>query len=139
MNKTSRRSFYMKISAIMAGMGLVHFRSAANNTVSNVSPGPFYHIVFFWLKDPQNKESREKFLGHLNSFVDHVDMIRTKHIGTPAATDRPVIDNTWTYSLVLSFDSKDEHDVYQDHGLHKKFIADAGELWERVQVYDSTL
>ncbi|MCP4311496.1 MAG: Dabb family protein [Bacteroidetes bacterium] len=98
--------------------------------------GDFLHVVFFWLKDDSGS-TRKKFLSELREFIDNVDLIRTKHIGSPADTDREVIDSTWSYSLILSFDSKKEQDLYQDHPLHKRFIENASSLWEKVQVYDS--
>ena len=98
--------------------------------------GPFFHVVFFWLIN-DSKEVKSSFEKELRHFIEHVDEIRTSHIGTPAETDRDVIDNTWSYSLVLSFDSKKEHDIYQDHSLHKRFIENASSLWEKVLVYDS--
>ena len=78
-------------------------------------------------------------MAELRKFIDHVDMIKSQHIGTPAGTDRPVIDNSWTFSLILSFDSKKEQDKYQEHQLHKDFIANASSLWDKVLVYDSIL
>lgn len=99
-------------------------------------PGKFVHVVFFWLKDDA-RETRTKFMSELRKFIDHVDVIKTKHIGSPANTDRDVIDNTYSYSLILSFDSKEDHDLYQEHQLHKEFIANASSLWKKVLVYDS--
>jgi hypothetical protein len=66
-----------------------------------------------------------------------VGEIKTKHVGTPADTEREVIDNSYSYCLVVTFDSKKEHDIYQDHTLHKQFIENASDLWEKVLVYDS--
>ena len=101
--------------------------------------GPFVHIVFFWLKEPGNSDARDKFLRELKGFIDNTPIIKTQHIGTPADTSRPVIDSSYTYSLVTAFDSKKEHDEYQAHPLHKQFIENAQDLWEKVQVYDSNL
>ena len=98
--------------------------------------GNFIHMVFFWLIDDSH-ETGKKFLSELKKFIYNVDVIKTRHIGTPADTDREVIDNTWSYSLVLSFESKKEHDIYQEHQLHKDFIENASSLWKKVQVYDS--
>ena len=75
----------------------------------------------------------------LTKFIETVPGIRPSHIGSPADTDRPVIDSTYSYSLIVSFDSKKEHDIYQEHPLHKDFIAAAEDLWDKVQVYDSTM
>ena len=101
--------------------------------------GSFVHMVYFWLKDPEDEKARDKFIKELTKFTDKVKEIERIHIGYPADTSRPVIDSTWTYSLVVSFNSKADHDVYQEHEAHKKFIENASDLWNRVQVYDSEL
>ena len=97
------------------------------------------HTVFFWLKEPDNEEARAEFQEALETFIAKSPGINNKHIGTPADTDRPVIDSSYSFSLILSFDSKKEHDIYQEHPVHKEFIAKASPLWERVQVYDSVV
>ena len=99
--------------------------------------GSFVHVVFFWLKNADNKKERKQFENNLNTFIKGIDYIRSTHVGTPAGTDRTVVDNSYTYCLIVSFDSKKDHDAYQEHGLHKKFIEDTAALWEKVQVYDS--
>ncbi len=142
MSITKRRSFFKRTTGwLLALSGLLSFRlnSIASATKGEFMKGNFLHIVFFWLKEPDKVSVRQKFESELVAFIDNTPGIRSKHIGTPAETSRPVIDSTYTYSLVLSFDSKKEHDEYQEHPLHKKFIENAGPLWERVQVYDSEL
>ncbi|MDA0196915.1 MAG: Dabb family protein [Bacteroidetes bacterium] len=101
--------------------------------------GNFYHVVYFWLKEPENQSDRKQFLASLNGFLDQVDEIKTRHVGSPAPTNRPVIDSSYTFSLILSFKNKNEQDIYQEHAAHKKFIADSKALWQKVQVYDSEL
>ncbi len=110
--------------------------SRARERSSSEKEGNFVHVVFFWLVD-DSKKTQEKFLSELGKFIDNVDLIQTKHIGSPANTDREVIDSTWSYSLILSFKSKKEQDLYQEHPLHKDFIKNASSLWTKVQVYDS--
>jgi len=99
--------------------------------------GDFVHVVFFWLKNPDNQADRDKFEKSVNKFIDNSKFIMSRHIGAPADTDREVIDNTWTYSLVLGFKDKEAQDKYQEEEVHLKFIEEAGELWEKVLVYDS--
>ena len=142
MNITKRRSFFKKAAGwLLTITGLLSFRSSSKAAAPKTETikGSFLHIVFFWLKEPGNVSDRQKFEGELKAFIDNTPGIRSKHIGTPANTSRPVIDSTYCYSLVLSFDSKKEHDAYQEHPLHKTFIENAGPLWEKVQVYDSEL
>jgi len=136
----ARRQFIRKIGGLAAFFTLSTQGRAGTALTkghhSREQEGNFFHIVFFWLTDDSH-ETRKKFFSELKKFIDHVDVIKTRHIGTPADTDREVIDNTWSYSLVLSFESKKEHDIYQEHQLHKDFIENASSLWEKVLVYDS--
>ena len=129
-----RRRFIKRLGGITALLTLGSTARANENVVP--AQGTFFHVVFFWLINDSQDVSK-KFEHELRQFIDHVDEIKTSHIGTPADTDRDVIDNTWSYSLVLSFDSKKEHDIYQDHQHHKQFIENASTLWEKVLVYDS--
>lgn len=98
--------------------------------------GDFFHIVYFWLVN-DTQEVKQKFLIELTQFIDQVDEIKKVHVGPPADTDRDVIDNTYSYNLLITFDSKKEHDIYQEHPAHKKFIENASSLWDKVLVYDS--
>ncbi|WP_242204727.1 Dabb family protein [Aestuariivivens insulae] len=99
--------------------------------------GEFAHIVFFWLKQPDNSSDRKTFETSLKHFINQSEFIKTKHIGTPAATSREVIDNTYTYCLNLTFVSKEMHDKYQEEPNHKRFIEACAPLWEKVLVYNS--
>ena len=101
--------------------------------------GEFIHSVYFWLKTPNDTVANELFMKELTSFIDEMDMIVGKHIGSPAPTDRDVIDNTYTYSLVLTFKNKEDQDTYQEHPRHKQFVENASDLWNKVQVYDSII
>lgn len=99
--------------------------------------GKFAHIVYFWLNNPDNKEDRKAFEVSLISFINQSEFIQSKFVGTPAKTDRDIIDNSYTYSLILSFKNKTMQDKYQDEPNHKKFIAESSGLWKKVLVYDS--
>ena len=99
--------------------------------------GNFIHAVYFWLKNPDSKTDREKFEKSLTNFIQNSENITGKHIGLPAKTDRDVIENSYTYSLVLSFKNKEMQDKYQVEPGHLKFIEECKDLWNKVIVYDS--
>lgn len=99
--------------------------------------GDFAHTVYFWLHNPDNADDREAFETSLTKFIDQSPYITTKHIGTPAKTNREVIDNSYTYSLLLTFKDKATQDQYQEEPAHKQFIAESSHLWSKVIVYDS--
>jgi len=139
----ARRRFIRKLGGIAAMLTLGTVARANTGRSSEETSGNskeleggFFHVVYFWLVD-DSVEVKEKFLKELNCFVNDVDEIKKVHIGPPADTDRDVIDNTYSFNLLLTFDSKKEHDIYQEHPAHKKFIENASSLWEKVLVYDS--
>lgn len=97
----------------------------------------FVHTVYFWLKNPGNATEKAKFEASLTKFITTSKYIKTKHIGVPADTNRPVIDSSYTYCLSLTFKSKAEQDKYQSEDVHLAFIKESEMLWEKVLVYDS--
>ena len=101
--------------------------------------GDFIHMVFFWLKNPENQNDRQAFEKALEKFIATNPQVVSSHIGQPAATERPVIDNTYTYSLVVTFTDIETHDVYQADLTHVLFIEEAESLWKKVSVYDSLI
>lgn len=103
----------------------------------NQKMGDFYHVVYFWLKNPSSPEDRHTFETSLIRFLNASEHISTKHVGVPAATDRPVIDHSYTYSLIVTFKDKAAQDAYQIEDVHKAFIKECEPLWQKVIVYDS--
>ena len=97
----------------------------------------FTHVVYFWLKNPDSADDRKAFLTSLKNFMSKSDYAKTKFIGEPAGTSREVVEGGFTYSLILTFPSKEVQDKYQKEPSHLKFVEEAEHLWKRVVVYDS--
>ena len=95
----------------------------------------FVHAVYFWLRPDLTDEERARFESNLKGLATIPS--QGCYIGTPASTDRPVIDRTYTWALVLLFKDLAEHDAYQVHPTHQAFVAENKTLWSRVQIYDS--
>lgn len=98
--------------------------------------GKFIHHVYFWLKHPNNIQDREKLVTGLKTLAS-IKTIRAHHIGKPAATDRPVIDRSYSISWMLVFDNKADQDAYQVDPVHLAFVEKVSPVWDRVIVYDS--
>ena len=96
----------------------------------------FVHNVFFWLKNPDHSEDASALADGIRT-LSTVSTVRDFHLGKPAPTNRPVIDNTYAFHLMLSFDNLEDQNTYQGDPIHLKFVKDCEHLWERVQVYDS--
>jgi len=97
----------------------------------------FTHVVYFYLNNPDNPEDRSAFENSLKKFLDNSLYAKTKFIGIPAETPRDVVDNSYTYSLIQTFPSKEIQNKYQEEPAHLVFIEESSHLWKKVQVYDS--
>ena len=96
------------------------------------------HLVFFWLKNPDNKNDRIAFENALNKLLQNSVILKNVHFGKPVEQiNRPVVDTSYSYCLKVNFDIIDEHNNYQKEKSHKIFISEASELWEKVVIYDS--
>ncbi|MBX2827356.1 MAG: Dabb family protein [Flavobacteriaceae bacterium] len=99
--------------------------------------GSFAHNVYIWLKQPDNEEDREAFLASLFKFLDASEYVVSAHVGTPALSEREVVDDSFTFSIVLTFKDKADQDLYQVEPVHVQFVEEASHLWNKVIVYDS--
>ncbi len=131
----NRRSFIKKSSAALALAGLSTVAKNAEAGEVKITKALMHH-VFFWLKEPNNQAHREQFEKALDALLK-VETIKLSHVGIPAATEeRGVVDNTYTYSYMVMFDTLEDQFVYQKHPIHLKFIEENSDLWNKVVVYD---
>jgi len=117
------------------------FTVASNGQTENTMrefDANFAHTVYFWLVNPDNQEDRTAFETSLKKFLDHSAFAKTNFIGTPPRASRDVVDGSFTYSLIVTFESADAQQKYQDEAPHKLFIEESSHLWTKVIVYDST-
>jgi hypothetical protein len=96
----------------------------------------FVHVVYFWLKRGAPAAAREQLLRDCSGYLGKIPTVRHLWAGPPAMTPRPVVDNTYDVGLCVALEDRAGHDAYQEHPLHKDFIARNQEHWQRVQVYD---
>ena len=113
-----------------------NFVTSHLNYITMELKNTFIHHVYFWLKHPESKEDLQKLVEGLEALAT-VKEIKMYHIGVPAPTDREVIDNTYSISWLNIFETSEDHDAYQVHPKHLKFISDCSSLWGKVKVYDS--
>ncbi len=97
--------------------------------------GTFVHCVYFWMKDDLTAEQLAAFEKGLAGLAG-LGMVRHGFYGTPAATDRPIIDRSYAYALVVVFDDAAAHDAYQEAAFHETFRQESSSLWKEVKIYD---
>lgn len=95
------------------------------------------HHVFFWLKNPDSVEDRDKLVEGVKTLAK-IGTIRKIHVGVLASTEkRDVVDTSWQVSELMFFDDEAGQQTYQDHPIHQAFINNYGHLWDKVKVYDA--
>ena len=106
------------------------------NTINMELSTAFVHHVYFWLNNPDSKEDLEQLVAGLHSLTQ-IKEIKSYHIGIPAATNRAVIDGSYSISWLNIFNSPEDQEKYQNHPIHLAFVENCSSLWQKVQVYDS--
>ena len=93
------------------------------------------HNVYFWLKDDQNAESRVEFEEGL-AWLTAGPAVIAGYFGKPANTHRDVVENSYSYGLVLLFEDMAAHDRYQEGPDHLRFLEKNEKKWGKVVVHD---
>lgn len=94
------------------------------------------HHVLFWLKADTTPDQHAAFRKSLET-LENIEVVKFFHVGTPAPIERAVVDTTYTFSLLLTFDDLDSHNVYQNHALHQAFLEEFRVHFEKVIIYDA--
>ena len=97
----------------------------------------FAHTVYIWFKEPNNIEHKQKFEASLKKFLESSKYAKTHFIGKPPKASRDVVDGSFTYSIILSFESAEAQQKYQEEPVHLVFVKECEALWKKVVVYDS--
>lgn len=97
------------------------------------------HFVMFWLK-PQLTQVE---ITNFRQFFEALKMIKyvqTLSYGLAANTPvRPVTDNSFTYSLTITFASVEDHNAYQEDRTHLDAVEKFSANWYRVVVHDTII
>lgn len=98
----------------------------------------FLHVVHFWLKEDLTADQRAAFVRGLEALRGSPNVRRVR-IGTPAGTPRPVVDNSYSYQLVVEFADAAAHDRYQlpSDAAHQAFVDGFKAFWTKLLIYDS--
>ncbi len=99
---------------------------------------PFCHIVHFWLKDDITDTQRQTFIDEVKKLAKSKNVADFR-LGKPAGTPREVVDNTYDFQIIVSFETQAAHDAYQSEtdAVHTHFVTTCKELFAKVLIYDS--
>jgi len=95
------------------------------------------HCVFFALKD-NSPENCRALVDQCNLYLNRPGGVVSMEVGIrDADLDRDVNDADFDVALVIVFENRAAHDVYQDHPEHLKFVEENLDTWRSVRVFDA--
>src|SRR3954462_14561876 len=83
----------------------------------------FIHTVFFWMKPGTSDAARQQLVADAREYLGKIPTVRHLWAGRPAMTPRDVVDNSYDVGLCVVLDDSAGLDLYQEHPLHKEFLA----------------
>lgn len=112
-------------------------QDAQAEAASEVTGPLLTHSVFFALKD-NSPEAIQALVDGTYKYLEPHDGITYFSAG-PRHTDyqRDVNDLNFDVALTIVFENTDAQEAYQETEPHKQFIAELGDNWESVRVFDS--
>ena len=97
------------------------------------------HYVLFWLNDGLSEQEIADFANFFEE-LKTIPTIKSLHYGRAAHTNpRDVVDNSFSYNLLVFFDSMDDINVYETHPTHLAAIDKYSKFWNKVVVHDSVV
>lgn len=105
-------------------------------TITYTRVRPVQHIVFVWLKEPGDVETRRQLIETSKSFkkIPGVTGVST---GTPLQSDRPVVDDSFDVAVIITFESREALQNYQTHPNHTKAVEEElSPVTDRMVIYD---
>jgi hypothetical protein len=95
------------------------------------------HNVYFSLTDT-SPAAKAKLVAACHKYLKEHQGVVFFAAGTPAEDlAREVNDRDFDVALHIVFRSRADHDRYQDHPQHKRFIDENRTNWAKVRVFDS--
>jgi hypothetical protein len=97
----------------------------------------YVHCVYFSCKDDTTDAEIDAMVADGEKLLGRIPTVRDVACGRRDPDARRDINvQDYDVGLVVTFDDRAGQDVYQDHELHKQFIANHKAHWARVRVYD---
>ncbi|MDR3009734.1 MAG: Dabb family protein [Sphingobacterium sp.] len=126
---------------LLAPMVLITAPTWANTVQSDeeIQPSTIVHVVNFWLKKDLSEKDKKNFIGFFEE-LRKIEVIKTLNYGIPAKTNpRPVVDNSFDYTLIVTFKDLKDITIYETHPIHLKAIEKYQHLWTKVMVKDTSI
>lgn len=131
-----KRRNFIKNTATAAVIGVI-IPTASEGAIKNKEV--IAHSVLFWLKEGLSDQEKKDFTQFFEE-LRKVPTIKSLQYGPPAnTTQRDVVDNSFSYNLLVYFSNMEDLNVYETHPFHLSAIEKFSKYWDKVVVHDSIL
>ena len=94
----------------------------------------FVHVVLFWLDKNTPAAVREQMQKEAVESLKEIPTVKHVFAGKPVATGRG--DDSYDMGLCVVFETAGDHGAYQVHAIHRKYIAEYGKYWSKIEAFD---
>lgn len=94
------------------------------------------HLILIWQKADTPASQTEALLRETRN-LEKIPGVKSILIRTPVTSDRPVVDDSFSYAILMTFASVQDMQNYQQHPQHVQFLKDhvQGKM-EKLVIYD---
>jgi hypothetical protein len=86
------------------------------------APGKVEHVVLIWLKKPGDAADKAAVVAAGKKFAAEIPQVQHLSVGTPLASERPVVDDSFDVGLVMRFANAADLAAYDKHPVHVKAV-----------------
>lgn len=98
----------------------------------------FVHSAYFWLKSGLTEDDIMDFESGIKKLILDSEFAVSGHIGRPAGTDSEIVNNSYDYSMIVTFQDSRGNFSFMNEEAHDRFRVITKKYCERVSVFDST-
>ena len=105
------------------------------NIGADVLENPFIHSVYFWFKEDVTEAQLATFYADTEKLRD-IEVVKAMYTGKASSTDRPIVERSYDFAVIVHFEDLAGHDAYQKDPIHLELLEKHASLWERVMITD---
>ena len=110
--------------------------SLAVSAYANGMHGGVEHVVVVWLKDPGNREHRQRII-RASDVLRDIPGVTGLRAGVMLPSERPIVDSSFDVALIISFSDAAALQAYLTHPVHVELVEETlRPLVDRIRVYD---
>lgn len=127
--------FFFLLWALAACQPSGDVKVETSENVASALENPFVHTVYIWFKEGVTEEQRAQMYADTEALKE-IEVVKALYTGKPASTDRPIVERSYDFAIIVHFENLAGHDAYQQHPTHLALLKNHSSLWEKVMITD---